>query len=190
MSGRTSTEESDSTFGPLVVNESEDDGDPVEAVRQDRTEVGFVVPSQNGVEHLPSSVGTRSSYFRVSVRKMPNVSGDLERSRTIAGLSDISSDGGCESLKSNGGGKEAGRKTEQERSARAQIYTSTTVKKPDSLVVFEESDSFAEETSSDEEEDTGRNDQEPMESKSGTGSVDSVANDTTCNQSNNDGDRD
>ena len=49
---RAVAEEGDTTLGPLEVDESSDDENPVEAVRDDRAESGLVVPSENGVEDL------------------------------------------------------------------------------------------------------------------------------------------
>lgn len=92
-------EEGDSTFGPLDVDQGEHDGDPVETVAENRTNGSVVVPAEDGVEDLPSTVGTDSAGFGVTVSQMPNVAGDLVRSRAVAGLRNIASNGFGESLR-------------------------------------------------------------------------------------------
>lgn len=94
----TVTEERHTAFRPLDVDQSDHDGNPVQAVPKDRTDGSVVVPTKDSVEDLPSTVGTDSTSFRVAVRKMPNIACNLVRSRAVAGFSNIATDCLCESL--------------------------------------------------------------------------------------------
>lgn len=89
-------------FGPLDVDQRRHDRDPVKAVAENRSDGSVVVPTEDGVEDLPATVGTDRSGFRVSVGQVPDIAGDLVGSWAVTGLGDVSSDGLGETLQSSG----------------------------------------------------------------------------------------
>lgn len=98
----TAAEERYSTLGPLDIDQGDHNCNPVEAVAEDCSDGSVVVPTKDGVEDLPTTVGTDGSGFRVSVGQVPNVASDLVGSWAVAGLGDVSSDGLGESLQTSG----------------------------------------------------------------------------------------
>lgn len=67
VSGRASAEEGASALGPLVVVEPSHDGDPVEDVGEDATQVGIVIPADDGVSELGETVGTDRAGLGVTI---------------------------------------------------------------------------------------------------------------------------
>lgn len=91
--------ERNSTLGPFDVDQRDHDSDPVEAVTEDRADGSVVVPTEDGIEDLPTTVGADGSSLRVSVGQVPYVAGDLVGSWSVASLGDVPSNSLGESLR-------------------------------------------------------------------------------------------